>query len=398
MAGCEIKIIMGNQGSRISQISYIPTCENLSPADHLARLRMVAMGLGSAAAGVAPGQGVTAGVAVSATSGGACMTGGSVCLLLANAIVTSVTSYIAYELLKNVIPVAYTFLKNKYDEWFSIVRYNINDPLVTRALLDELRHQNPHPIRAQVNRNAEGLYWVPSDGWYELRNTTGEYLFDINLSENGTHIDIMRKYTTPQSLQSDINSIYQRRAAGVENISRYSMGQASWMFSGLSPKRRLNQIVQNDAVREVMQRVNTFRADTRPHKTLGLFLEGPTRSGKSTMASVIASEFNLPIYSVSIDSPGLYDGLLEQRIREIPQNSVIVIDEIHLKLNALMVRQNTLVTLGGILEILDDQHIPNGCIVILTAVSSAVVNQIFNNHLIGRGRIDHVVSMNYTQT
>lgn len=318
---------------------------------------------------------------------------GAACFLFIKAMIGAAAAYITYKILEYTAPVVYGFFKDVYDRWYAIARFDINDNLVTMGLLEELKAQYPNTMYASVNRRSEGLDFVPSDGWYTIRNNAGDYLFDLNLKDNGTKINVIKYNSTPQQFQQIINTIYTRRAAGVERVSRYSLEQTGWRFAGFRTKTRLNNIVQSDCVNNVIQRVTQFRNSPRPHKTLGLFLEGDSRSGKSLMAMLVASEYNMPIYTLPLDSPFMYDALLGQRVGEIPEGSIIFIDEFHQKVQSLRTRPNTLVTPGGILETLDDQHIPNRCIVILTAISAQETNQIFNNNLIGPGRIDYVIRM-----
>lgn len=91
-----------------------------------------------------------------------------------------------------------------------------------------------------------------------------------------------------------------------------------------------------------MNTVTNFRNDIRSHKTLRLFLQGYSRSGKSLMAMLLGSEFNMFIYTLPLNSPFMYDALLNQRLGEIPEGSIIFIHEFYQKVMALQSHPNTL--------------------------------------------------------
>lgn len=325
--------------------------------------------------------------------GGSALNCQALCTLFVNGVIGASAAFLTYKFLELTIPIIFHYGKDLYDRWYAMARFTISDNLVTMSLLEELKHQYPHMRYANVQRRSDGLNYVPSDGWYQIKDDKGKYLFDINLTENGTKIDVRKYYTTAEELQQQINSVYIGRSAGVEKVSRYGLEQGGWKFAGFRTKIRLEHIIQNESVQNVIKIVTNFRNDTRSHKTLGLFLEGNSRSGKSLMAMLVASEFNMPIYTLPLDSPFMYDALLNQRVGEIPEGSIIFIDEFYQKVMALRSRPNTLITIGGILETLDDQHIPNKCIVILTSISAVDTNKVFNDNLIGPGRIDKVIQM-----
>ena len=211
---------------------------------------------------------------------------------------------------------------------------------------------------------------------------------------------IMKYETTSNTLQQIVNGVYGRRAAGVEKISNYTLTGAGWKFSGFSTKRRFGNIpgrvLRNDSVDQVMNIVQDFRNDAREHKSLGLFLQGSARSGKSIMANVIASEYNMPIYKLPLNAHFLSNAVLDDSMRSIPEKSIIFIDEIYHKIEPLLQRKESYITIGGILEVLDDQHIPNGCILLVTSISAEETAKLFpDGTLLGLGRLSNIITMNY---
>ena len=348
---------------------------------------------------------LSTGVAAGKTATGLCAGcgGGAIAVVGAIAIqaaVGAVAVYVLYKVGEHAAPHVEKFVYETYDWANGICHVDVEDRIVCRALFEEIIAQYPHPRYARIDRRQDGQYFVPIDNWYRLKTQSGEYAFDVHVTENGKKLHIQKSHTiyitVPENLHLMVDAMYKRRAAGVEQISKYSLSENGWEFSGFAPKRRVENLKKNAIIDAIIQKCRNFRKGiiNDNNGILGIFLEGQPGSGKTMMAAVVASELNLPIYNLPLDGPFLYDALLERRIAEIPQNSLIVIDEMEDKVTGLMDRAEAFLTLGGILACLDDQHIPSGCIVLATSVSSQRVALKFPpNALLREGRFGYVVEM-----
>lgn len=342
---------------------------------------------------------------------GACQCGAGSCAILGavaiQAAAGALAAFFLYKGCEAAAPHIADGAKRAQDYVFSVCRVQLDNELVCKAIFDEIRAQHPHCRSARVERRNDGLYFLPHDGWYKIsvNHDNQTYHFDIEIQDDGRKLFMQQSKTTPKTFHQLINDIYDRRAAGVEQLSKYTLTDKGWSFSGFSRKRTLENINQNDAILRVMQQCRQFKDKMRDYEQnpnrvvnfstmLGVFLEGNPRAGKTMMASVIASELNMPIYTLPLDAPFLYDQLLESRIAEVPEGSLIFIDEIKEKLSQLQGRQKAYVSKGGILAALDDQHVPRGCIVVATSISAQETAEMFPaDTLLANGRFGFVAKM-----
>jgi hypothetical protein len=313
-------------------------------------------------------------------------------------IIGSVTTIIIYRIANNTVSWCFDTAESIYNLCFSYTRADISDPFMKLVIMAEIKKQHPNCQILKVQRNHQGIDNIPGDGVYRIKRD-GKYFFDVEILEDGKRYIVYyygEKYfnllDSSKELQRRIYLLYTEESLNVEKITKYSLDASGWKFAGFSAPKRSTEIRMTPTITDIQKAVRDFLASDIQH-SLGIYLEGASRTGKSMMVKFLASEFKMPIYSLPIDSPYLHDSALERYVGEIPEHSIIVIDEFHRKITALLERRNSLVSMGGILEVLDDQHLPKKSLLILTGINASETNTLFQNNLVGQGRIDKVFQM-----
>jgi len=123
----------------------------------------------------------------------------------------------------------------------------------------------------------------------------------------------------------------------------------------------------------------------------GILLSGPPGTGKSTFASIIASELNLNLYYLNLSNPDTIN-VLDSLISDVKENSVILLEDIDcLFMTKSRESIETNDSLSTLLNVLDGVTSPSGVVYILT---TNYIDRI-DKAIIRPGRIDMNIEMNY---
>jgi len=125
-----------------------------------------------------------------------------------------------------------------------------------------------------------------------------------------------------------------------------------------------------------------YRERGIPHRR-GYLLHGPAGNGKSTVIHVLASEFDLPIYMLTLSDPDVTDTGIASVIGKAPAQSIIVLEDFE-KIN--FGAEKMKITIPGLLNAIDGSLASEGRILIITANTLEPINEYF----LRPGRIDRV--------
>jgi len=99
----------------------------------------------------------------------------------------------------------------------------------------------------------------------------------------------------------------------------------------------------------------------------GLLLYGPPGCGKSSIVHVLASEFGMNIYVITLSARQLEDTLLMSLVNAVPAGSLVLIEDVDAAFKGRTAYEAGIgVTMGGLLNTLDSINAQEGSVVVMT--------------------------------
>lgn len=182
-----------------------------------------------------------------------------------------------------------------------------------------------------------------------------------------------------------------------------------WTYVPAYSPRSLDSVILQPGEKEhLIADVAKFRTLRQRYRRLGVpyhrgyLLYGPPGTGKTSLVSGLAAKFGLSIYAVNLTD--FNDRTLKNAINEVPQNSVILFEDIdcmkatgrrrEAENDSKSDRRDELaerlgVTLSGLLNVLDGFHAPDNVVFVMTT------NKVeeLDSALMRPGRIDYKLFM-----
>jgi chaperone BCS1 len=258
-----------------------------------------------------------------------------------------------------------------------------------------------HAIKQEVRTQclSKSKYVKITDAYGNQRINLCDGTYDIEYSEDKIRVNI-NKNTIIVSSGSDVvqkfcEDMYQKYNSSEKFIISY-MNLDTW--GAPIHRSRINL----DLISKITPSMKRFLDDVERFKLnedkyiygnyrRGYLVHGKPSSGKSIIANIIATKYNMPIYRVTLNSNNMSDAILFRLITNVPSNSIIVFDEIEKQYkSAIVSKQNTCLSDAAILEALSG-NLDNGNIVILLANNTKIFNGELIEPLIRFGRIDRVI-------
>lgn len=148
----------------------------------------------------------------------------------------------------------------------------------------------------------------------------------------------------------------------------------------------------------MMHEIGRFKASGQIYKRRGqvhkaaYLLHGPTRTGKSTIPLLVAETYKMPLYEIHVGWDDMTDGRFRSLMLSIPENSVILIDEIDKGFARLKEMEKKPLDIGTILSTLRGAiPLATGTILFMTANNISFLDDPLYAPLVGEGRVDKLV-------
>lgn len=204
---------------------------------------------------------------------------------------------------------------------------------------------------------------------------------------------LQKSTSTQKKSQTLIYKVAKNGSGWARPVSRTSRTLASVV---------MDQVQKDVIVDDIMRYQNekaVYTEDGNPYRR-GYLLHGPPGTGKTSLVLALAGNFNLPLYILSLSHPDMNDWWLERLFDQLPQKSIIVIEDID---SAGIARENmteaktdkestrTKVTLSALLNAIDGPAAVEGRILVLTSNRANTLDEA----LVRPGRVDCKVYMGY---
>lgn len=244
-----------------------------------------------------------------------------------------------------------------------------------------------------------GSRYQAADGHYLCYDETCGYI-DIELA--GGNIIIHGFKLTGgnlKNLHSWLNGLIAKYCSIKDNLTYFSLdesnGTVDWSFCTIRPLISL-AIPESDGIQTFTCSVDNFMRGRSKYEKQnipyrrGYLLHGQKGTYKTMMVKYVASKYKRPIYNLSLSCRYLNDNSLESLVAKLPNNTILLLDELDQMLDRPSTLDNS-VTSAGILKALAGPiDLPDGTIVIITTNFRDKLNQMIPA-LCRDGRIDETI-------
>lgn len=181
----------------------------------------------------------------------------------------------------------------------------------------------------------------------------------------------------------------------------YTNGDYSFNSSELRTRPIKSIVLKDGQIGEVTGHISRFLEDEDLHNKYGLpyhtgiLLKGPPGTGKTSLATGLASHFQMNLYQISLsDIDG--DSDLNETFSGIRSRSIVVLEDLDvLGATSLVDRdaeyEKETVTMSGLLNVLDGNMTPHGMILIATTNHADNIDPA----IVRTGRIDLTMTLDY---
>ncbi|ARF08445.1 AAA family ATPase [Catovirus CTV1] len=289
--------------------------------------------------------------------------------------------------------------KNLSNPFYSLVYINVEtSPKLVYSIKKELEESYSQQLNVMEDDSNSpkstvkyGKYWVCKDG----RNYHIDYNSDIIIVSTFTPCTYI--YDETNTINKFINNIYNKHCSTDKIIIIYTQKNGEWHYPIIrKPCTFKNEFMTPEMI-EVMEDVQKFKSGKNDYDKFGIpfrrgyFLWGASGSGKSTIAEVISKEYNSCIYLLDINSEEMDGAKLKNLISIVPENSIILIDELDKQLEILKNDKTNKLSFGAILSAIDGvPRLSESTILIITANKQLNLTDDQQESFFRKGRIDYV--------
>jgi hypothetical protein len=256
----------------------------------------------------------------------------------------------------------------------------------------------------QVSFEYQGMNWtvtfIPFNLGKEWKGTVAPPLPSIAISQKNSKVSLAEIH----DMVVKIHCLYTSKAESSENICRYEFRNNYWdSVKEMVPTSGLNSVCLSEENEMLLKRdLRTFKENEVLYSKLGIpykrgfLLSGPPGTGKSSLIYALASELNRDLYYVNLGTFD-YDEGLQNAFRDIPRNTIVVLEDIDASCSAVKSRVGGKkkgyrgITLPTLLNILDGSMLAHGMLFIMTSNHPEDLDPA----LIRPGRIDLHLKMDY---
>jgi len=264
--------------------------------------------------------------------------------------------------------------------------------IAMKCFIQDYFNQNKNNCSNFILKNS---YDLPS---YEIANGHYSVIFEnetYNFYIENNYILIYQILGYVNKIEYFISSIYDKYFYKEELVLIFNSNNDHWNEPII--RRKINnrkitnemKLFLNDAY-EFIDSEKEYYDNGHPFKK-GYLLVGEPCSGKTTCCDILATEKNMDIYQLLLNSDKMDDSKLIQLVSLVPPKSIILIDEFEGEFENIKNNKNNLITKKGLLKALDGiQRISHGTIIVLTANNIDNIDKEYKNQLIRPGRIDMI--------
>jgi len=245
-------------------------------------------------------------------------------------------------------------------------------------------------------------------------NKVVDWFFNWFVAEETTHKFVDAK-TYFAAFVEKANEVYEKHLAensADKRIKYFEFVNNSWQNKAGIPQRNRHSVF-GSSVSRVIKHVEKFVADASfyaehnlTYKT-GILLYGPPGTGKTTIVKAVATEYQYPVYKITLSDMSMNDRTLSEAFSTIPEKSIVLLEDLDTAFikgldgnssNINMVigqngvaTQRECITYTGLLNVLDGIATAYGNIVFVTTNHVEKLGQ----SSIRAGRIDFAEYVGY---
>lgn len=255
---------------------------------------------------------------------------------------------------------------------------------ITREILQNCDLANGKYIREDSN----GPTLFPADGNYKLAYNKENYLY-IVINESEIKIDSYSTEITAIDMHRFIREIVKKYYGSTPvNLLRYTNQGGDWGSPETKDRRPYKHDPRIDC-EQVKNALDYVKAELNKGNSPKIMLHGPSRSGKTTTMEEIASRLVLNIYDLTLNDYKSSDAVIKSLIQSVPENSILVIDELNIQLRSAIKAQNGLITPDCILSGIDSvARMPKRCVVAFATSNLEETLSLFPEGSLAGGRVD----------
>lgn len=196
-------------------------------------------------------------------------------------------------------------------------------------------------------------------------------------------------------LTNYLNSLHLKHCKAADALCFYGSYRREWSTAVFRKTRNINKLTITNDMQKVLDDVHRFinspqkyHSKGRPYRR-GYLLEGEPGTGKTTIVEIVATKYERPIYTITLNQNKMCDQCLKDLINLVPAESIIVIDEIEDQITAAMNNPSNSITLAGIKTSIDGpERMSYGTLIFATTNSLSKLSEPFKKALMRKGRFD----------
>ncbi|CAK9068240.1 Probable mitochondrial chaperone bcs1 (BCS1-like protein), partial [Durusdinium trenchii] len=252
------------------------------------------------------------------------------------------------------------------NHWLAEQPYSLNRARLLTVVTGKTRRRDPDEESAKfILCPAPGNHWFFYKNrlvrlFRERKDDAGEGKITMGIRENFTIQMFSRNRELVKELLLEARESFHPSKKSHTKV--YVNSHYDWDLAAKKRKRPIDSIIlPNGLMEELIGRVQRFKDQESwyhdcgiPYR-LGILLEGPPGSGKSSVVSGLASHFDMDVATLNLASGFMEDANLQSLLTNLPHNSILLIEDIDCVFHAREKKEKSGagVTFSGLLNAID---------------------------------------------